>query len=490
VTVYGTTIYIEDLELRIPHRERQQSNYRTVSSINRQSKATRTSKPVTYDLVHLNDETLAQLEELTANPFFFATPIRGLEDHITNGAITNLRRTWQVGASPVRLSLLKGSNKWMLVVETILSSLHDRWNIIIEEDFDGNGAFPDNGACGTTTASTGYNRQVQTITWTEEEGSWNTDDSFYVVNSANDQSLRAASVSTDMVMSAGCEWMSDYIIECWIYQDDAGSGVIDGDQDPGLVFRFVDTSNYYRFYGTDDSTLVFSKDATAIKTYTLSTAMVADVWYHFKVEAFGNRFKCYFNGTLIFDEIHTDLVAGKVGVYAHDNEAYFDDFRCTLGRPTTFNLPPDTEWTNQYVHDTVNTAHGTQKKLIAPTQDVQFTLGASDDDCLVYLKMNEGSGDIVYDHSKNKNHLQIVGAIWVEDTEKGWCLDFDGTDDYATIPVAIGDGVSIDQGTINLDVYIDAVSGSQNILEIGNGYLGDSADLRLYIDGTYLKFLI
>jgi hypothetical protein len=84
----------------------------------------------------------------------------------------------------------------------------------------------------------------------------------------------------------------------------------------------------------------------------------------------------------------------------------------------------------------IDTAHGRQKKLITPTKDVQFTLGADQDlyGCLFWYKMDEESGDTVIDHGKYKQHAQIHGATWVKDEEKDWVLEFDGIDDYVSIP--------------------------------------------------------
>ena len=52
-----------------------------------------------------------------------------------------------------------------------------------------------------------------------------------------------------------------------------------------------------------------------------------------------------------------------------------------------------------------------------------------DDSCVLHLPMNEGSGSVVYDHSRYGNHGQIVGANWTQG-KFGWCLSFDGVDDY------------------------------------------------------------
>jgi len=55
-----------------------------------------------------------------------------------------------------------------------------------------------------------------------------------------------------------------------------------------------------------------------------------------------------------------------------------------------------------------------------------------DDSCVLHLPMNEGSGSIVYDHSRYGNNGQIVGANWTQG-KFGWALSFDGVDDYVNI---------------------------------------------------------
>jgi len=52
---------------------------------------------------------------------------------------------------------------------------------------------------------------------------------------------------------------------------------------------------------------------------------------------------------------------------------------------------------------------------------------------VLWLPMDEGSGDTVYDYSGEGNNGTIYGASWV-DGKYGKALSFDGTNDYMTLP--------------------------------------------------------
>lgn len=67
------------------------------------------------------------------------------------------------------------------------------------------------------------------------------------------------------------------------------------------------------------------------------------------------------------------------------------------------------------------------------TEAVPFTPSGVDDSCVLYLPMDEGNGETVYDKSGYNNHGTINGAIWT-DGKYGKALSFDGIDDYVEIP--------------------------------------------------------
>jgi len=52
---------------------------------------------------------------------------------------------------------------------------------------------------------------------------------------------------------------------------------------------------------------------------------------------------------------------------------------------------------------------------------------------VLWLKFNEGSGNIAYDSSFYNNHGTIYGAVWT-DGKFGKALSFDGVDDYVKVP--------------------------------------------------------
>ena len=56
--------------------------------------------------------------------------------------------------------------------------------------------------------------------------------------------------------------------------------------------------------------------------------------------------------------------------------------------------------------------------------------------CVLGLHGLPGGGSNIYDRSPYGNNGTITGATWKQLANGLWCLDFDGTDDYVTIPDA------------------------------------------------------
>ncbi|RLI28152.1 hypothetical protein DRO58_02750, partial [Candidatus Bathyarchaeota archaeon] len=70
--------------------------------------------------------------------------------------------------------------------------------------------------------------------------------------------------------------------------------------------------------------------------------------------------------------------------------------------------------------------------LVKLTEAVPFPSSGVDQSCLLYLPMDEGSGETVYDKSSYRNEGTVYGATWV-DGKYGKALYFDGVDDYVEV---------------------------------------------------------
>ena len=70
-------------------------------------------------------------------------------------------------------------------------------------------------------------------------------------------------------------------------------------------------------------------------------------------------------------------------------------------------------------------------------------LGGSAEAALVaYWRLDEGSGATAQDSSGNNHHGTVIGPAWANDPDRGWCLSFDGVDDYVSVPTAADLNVS------------------------------------------------
>ena len=59
---------------------------------------------------------------------------------------------------------------------------------------------------------------------------------------------------------------------------------------------------------------------------------------------------------------------------------------------------------------------------------------AAEPNLVGYWKFDEGTGATAYDSSGNNFNGTINGATWFNDPVQGWCLSFDGINDYVNIP--------------------------------------------------------
>ncbi|MBN2019684.1 MAG: S8 family serine peptidase [Sedimentisphaerales bacterium] len=112
----------------------------------------------------------------------------------------------------------------------------------------------------------------------------------------------------------------------------------------------------------------------------------------------------------------------------------------------------------------------------------RFTTFTADSDINLvgWWRFDEGTGNIANDSSGNNFHGAIIGATWIDDPNRGWCLGFDGNDDY----VDCGNGPSN-----NDDITVSAwmrtategilVSNRYNVDSYGTWYTLSSMDIEV-----------
>jgi len=100
---------------------------------------------------------------------------------------------------------------------------------------------------------------------------------------------------------------------------------------------------------------------------------------------------------------------------------------------------------------------------------------------VLWLKFNEGSGNIAYDSSFYNNHGTIYGATWT-DGKFGKALSFDGVDDY----VKVADSASLDiadEITIEAWIYPTKIEYYHTFISKVKNWRNDGFVVRLTGDG-------
>jgi hypothetical protein len=71
---------------------------------------------------------------------------------------------------------------------------------------------------------------------------------------------------------------------------------------------------------------------------------------------------------------------------------------------------------------------------------------------VAWWRFDEGSGEITYDSASNNFGIIKGDKTWVNDRDRGWCLSFDGSDDYVLIPGAS----DLNTDTVTVSAWIKA----------------------------------
>lgn len=102
----------------------------------------------------------------------------------------------------------------------------------------------------------------------------------------------------------------------------------------GLIFRYVDPSNYYVLSAGCPSDYFAISRVTAGKLEVLKQQVVPtdkDTWYKLKVIAAAGHFTAYDNDKMIFDIDDSKIAKGKIGLWTRDDsQARFDNVTLTI----------------------------------------------------------------------------------------------------------------------------------------------------------------
>lgn len=157
--------------------------------------------------------------------------------------------------------------------------------------------------------------EIGSFAWSALSGTWGITSNQAAVKTTSNGSDRA-------IIDVG---VSDYTVQATI--------PVVANSSNGIIFRFVDTSNYWLFGYSNSTTLKFSKRVAGVDTvYTTisnATPTAGDV---LKVTVSGNTVSCYLNGSLFGQTTSSDLAtATKLGMASYwQNAVVFDNFLVTV----------------------------------------------------------------------------------------------------------------------------------------------------------------
>ena len=157
--------------------------------------------------------------------------------------------------------------------------------------------------------------------WKIANGNWSVDNGLYKVSRGD---------KAEHSLVGQSDW-KNYIIDAKVR--------IDNVHFAGIVFRAKSETEYYVYYlnTLDQRNQLFKHSAGAWDnrqeiawTFTVGGIRLENnVWYNVTVKVFEDKFICYINGKKQIEKLHDSYETGKVGVWAWDTAASFDDFTVT-----------------------------------------------------------------------------------------------------------------------------------------------------------------
>lgn len=121
----------------------------------------------------------------------------------------------------------------------------------------------------------------------------------------------------------------------------------------GVIFRYKDKDNYYRF--TMNSQLGYRR---LVKKQAGRFTVLAEKnagykpgsWYKLKVRAVGSNIQVYINNHVAFDVVDSSISRGRVGLYSwYQSNSYFDDVKVDTSLDSfTLAVLPDTQYYTRF----------------------------------------------------------------------------------------------------------------------------------------------
>jgi len=231
------------------------------------------------------------------------------------------------------------------------------------------------------------------------------------------------------VLANNAPSLGDYIFEAKIRSTD--------DDGFGLMFRYVDQNNYYRFAWwnngrePNNGKKIDQVSSGAWSNLTSDAILyTSGQWYDAKIVAAGNSLNVYIDNmvTPVLTTTGSGPTSGKVALYTHANQnGHFDNVRIRKYAATE------------------PTAGTPGSEDSGPSVSAKATLGSGTKGAgpVGYWGFDGTGGPTAYDMSGNSNNGSldagasgsntVVGQMWTPEGKFGGCLEFDGTNDKVSV---------------------------------------------------------
>jgi hypothetical protein len=250
--------------------------------------------------------------------------------------------------------------------------------------------------------------------------------------------------------STDIQSLTSYTFEAWLKLPNPGSNY-----DPIFLKESGSASDIEIYGGNGGITILHNRNNGGTSQYVYANNISANQWVHYAVTYNGGTLKTYINGKN--DQTFTGWPDPLTNSYPID-----------IGRVTSF----ATHYLSGKIDDVRIYNYARTPAQIA----WDYNRGAP----VAHWRMDEGAGSTIYDESDNNNdgtlNLGTLGNTVVANAwttrKNGYCLSFDGADDYIDLgnptslqiagPISISAWILVDDAPANQDTIISRRETSSN----------------------------